>query len=70
MTTYPLATVFPPLRRVGKLPLSRDQVMLLMMAINEVFLAIDIYLAHNISGTIRPISGPCPNREVTLPNLR
>jgi hypothetical protein len=54
MTTYPLATVFPPLRRVGKLPLSRDQVMLLMMAVNEIFLAVDIYLAHNISGTIRP----------------
>lgn len=54
MTTYPLATVFPPLQRVGKLLLSRDQVMLLMMAVNEIFLAVDIYLAHSISGTIRP----------------
>jgi hypothetical protein len=28
--------------------------MLLMVATNEIFLAIDIYLAHSISGTIRP----------------
>lgn len=51
---YHLATVFPPLRRIRSLPLSRDQLMLLMAAINEIFLAIDIYLAHSISGTIRP----------------
>ncbi len=51
---YYLATAFPPLRRIGKLPLSRDQLMLLMVATNEIFLAIDIYLAHSISGTIRP----------------
>ena len=51
---YPLATVFPPLQRLGHLPLSRDQLMLLMVAINQVFLGIDTYLAHNINGTIRP----------------
>jgi hypothetical protein len=51
---YHLAVVFPPLRRIRELPLSRDQLMLLMAAINEIFLAIDIYLAHSISGTIRP----------------
>ncbi len=51
---YHLATVFPPLRRLRQLPLSRDQLMLLMAAINEIFLALDIYLAHSISGTIRP----------------
>lgn len=51
---FHLATVFPPLGRMRRLPLSRDQLMLLMAAINEIFLAIDIYLAHNISGTIRP----------------
>ena len=51
---YYLATAFPPLRRIRKLPLSRDQLMLLMVATNEIFLAIDIYLAHSISGTIRP----------------
>lgn len=48
---YHLATLVPPVRRV-RLPVSRDQVMLLMAAINEIFLGIDIYLAHNISGTI------------------
>jgi hypothetical protein len=37
-----------------RLPLSRDQLMLLMVAANEIFLAIDIYLAHSISGTIVP----------------
>jgi hypothetical protein len=51
---YHLATVFPPLRRMRQLPLSRDQLMLLMAATNEIFLALDIYLAHSISGTIRP----------------
>jgi hypothetical protein len=42
------------LLRNRQLLLSRDQLMLLMVAINEVFLAIDIYLAHSISGTIVP----------------
>ncbi len=51
---YHLATVFPPLRRIRRLPLSRDQLMLLMAATNEIFLGIDIYLAHSISGTITP----------------
>jgi hypothetical protein len=50
---YHLATVFPPVRRV-RLPLSRDQLMLLMAAINLVFLSVDIYMAHRISGTIVP----------------
>jgi len=48
-----LATVFPQTRRL-RLPLSRDQLMLLMAAVNEIFLGIDIYLAHSISGTIVP----------------
>jgi hypothetical protein len=48
---YHLATVFPPIRRI-RLPLSRDQLMLLMAAVNEIFLGIDIFLAHSISGTI------------------
>jgi hypothetical protein len=51
--TY-LGVVFPLVKRVGRLPVSRDQLMLLMVASNEIFLAIDIYLAHSISGTIRP----------------
>lgn len=50
---YHLATVVPPLRRI-RLPLSRDQLMLLMAAVNEIFLGVDIYLAHRISGTIVP----------------
>lgn len=50
---YHLATIVPPLRRM-RLLLSRDQVMLLLAAINEIFLGIDIYLAHDISGTIVP----------------
>lgn len=50
---YHLATVFPPIRRVP-IPFSRDQIMLLMAAVNLGFLGLDIYLAHNISGTIVP----------------
>jgi hypothetical protein len=53
MTVYHLATAFPRLRGL-RIPLSRDQCMLLMAAINEVFLGVDIYLAHSISGTIVP----------------
>ncbi|HEX6304029.1 MAG TPA: hypothetical protein VFZ76_07550, partial [Anaerolineales bacterium] len=48
-----LARLFPSLEKVH-LPLSRDQIMLLMAATNEIFLGIDIYLAHSISGTIVP----------------
>jgi hypothetical protein len=51
---YHLATIFPLMRRIGRLPFSRDQLMLLMAATNEIFLGIDIYLAHSISGTIVP----------------
>ncbi|MBN1681013.1 MAG: hypothetical protein JW966_12055 [Anaerolineae bacterium] len=50
---YHLATLVPPVRRVH-IPFSRDQLMLLMAAINEIFLGVDIYLAHSISGTIVP----------------
>ena len=50
---YHLATVVPPVKRL-RIPLSRDQLMLLMAAINLIFLGIDIYLAHEISGTIVP----------------
>ncbi len=53
MSVYHLATVFPFVRRV-RIPVTRDQAMLLMVAVNEIFLAIDIYLAHSISGTIVP----------------
>ncbi|MCI0643387.1 MAG: hypothetical protein L0346_00690 [Chloroflexi bacterium] len=51
---YHLVTVFPPAQRIRRFPLSRDQLMLLMAATNEIFLGIDIYFAHSISGTIVP----------------
>ena len=51
---YYLALLFPRLKGKRLLPLSRDQLMLLMAAVNELFLAFDIYLAHNLNGTIRP----------------
>ncbi len=52
---YHMATVLPPVRRIDRwLPFSRDQLMLLMAATNEIFLGVDIYLAHKISGTIVP----------------
>jgi hypothetical protein len=50
---YYLAELLPILRKV-RIPLSRDQLMLLLAAVNEFFLGLDIYLAHNISGTIVP----------------
>lgn len=71
---YHLATVFPPVRRI-RLPLSRDQLMLLMAAINLIFLGIDIYLAHSISGTIVPnewipiIFGPLAGTLLLLAGL-
>jgi hypothetical protein len=46
------ATLFPNLSR--RIPLSRDQVMLLIAAANEIFLGVDIYFAHLVSGTIVP----------------
>lgn len=50
---YHLGTAFPRLRRYS-LPLSRDQVMLLMLALNELLLGLETYIAHLISGTIVP----------------
>ncbi|HKJ27275.1 MAG TPA: hypothetical protein VJ965_06540, partial [Anaerolineales bacterium] len=50
---YYLAEVFPAIRKI-KLPFTRDQFILLMAAVNELFLGLDIYLAHSISGTIVP----------------
>jgi len=48
---YHLATVYPAVRRF-RIPFSRDQMMLLMMATNELLLGLETYLAHRISGTI------------------
>jgi hypothetical protein len=50
MSAY-LEVLFPRLSKI-KIPLTRDQLMLIMAAINEIFLGIDIYLAHLLSGTI------------------
>ncbi len=48
-----LATVFP---KAGKrrLPVSRDQAMLLMAAFNEIMLGLDTFLAHVLNQTIKP----------------
>ena len=50
---YHLATVFPFIKRVH-IPITRDQAMLLMLALNELLLGLETYLAHSISGTIMP----------------
>ncbi|MBK8020861.1 MAG: hypothetical protein IPK19_05390 [Chloroflexi bacterium] len=47
-----LQMVFPPARILEHLPITRDQLMLLMAAINEIFLSVDILLAHSASGQI------------------
>lgn len=52
-SSYPLADLVPLLRR-WRLPFTRDQAMLTLAAVNVFFLGIDIYLAHNLSGTIVP----------------
>jgi len=50
---YPLAAMFPGVRRT-RIPLTRDQTMLLMAALNEILLGLETYIAHLISGTIVP----------------
>ena len=50
---YPLATVLPVVKRL-RIPITRDQAMLLMLALNELLLGLETYLAHSISGTILP----------------
>jgi hypothetical protein len=53
MSSYYLADVVPAVRRI-RLPFVRDQWMLLMLAVNEILLGLETYLAHDISGTIVP----------------
>lgn len=50
---YHLATAFPIIKRI-RIPVTRDQAMLLMLALNELLLGVETYLAHSISGTIMP----------------
>jgi hypothetical protein len=45
--------MFPAIRRY-RIPLSRDQIMLLVAAMNEILLGVETYIAHMISGTIVP----------------
>jgi hypothetical protein len=48
---YFLAEAIPAVRRL-RIPYSRDQFFMLLVAFNELMLAVEIYLAHSISGTI------------------
>ncbi len=48
-----LAQVIPRASQL-RLPLTRDQLFLLMAAVNQIFIGVDIYLAHNITGGIKP----------------
>jgi hypothetical protein len=50
---YPLEIMFPGVRRL-RIPLTRDQVMLLMAAMNQILLGLETYIAHLVSGTIVP----------------
>ena len=50
---YLLAEVFPFVRRI-RLPIDRDQAVLLLAAFNLLILGLDTYLAHSITGTLRP----------------
>jgi hypothetical protein len=50
---YHLASVFPVVKKV-RLPITRDQAMLIMLALNELLLGLETYLAHSTSGTIMP----------------
>jgi len=50
---YHLGTLVPGVRR-WTLPLSRDDFVLLLVAVNQIFLGIDIYLAHLADQKIQP----------------
>jgi len=50
---YYLAAAFPGLRG-SRIPLTRDQGLLLLAAFNEIMLGVETYIAHLISGTIVP----------------
>lgn len=50
---YPLAEMYPRVREV-RIPLTRDQLMLLMAALNLLLLGLETLIAHLISGSIVP----------------
>ena len=49
---YYLAIAFSSLKR-WKLPVTRDQIVMLLVAVNLIFLGLDTYLSHVLNGTIR-----------------
>jgi hypothetical protein len=53
MVEYPLAIMIPGIQQ-KRLPISRDQAILLVAALNEILLGVETYIAHLISGTIVP----------------
>lgn len=50
---YYLAEAIPAARRL-RLPFSRDQAVLVLVAFNEIMLGVETFLAHQVSGTIVP----------------
>jgi hypothetical protein len=50
---YHLETIIPAVKRV-RIPITRDQALLLLLAFNELMLGVETYIAHLISGTIVP----------------
>jgi len=50
---YHLATLVPRIAR-RRIPISRDEAILLLAAVNQVFLGVDIYLAHLADNKIQP----------------
>lgn len=50
---YYLAEIFPFIKRL-RFPFMRDQVMQLMVMVNLLILGLDVYVAHDIDGTIKP----------------
>ena len=53
MAEYPLAIMIPGMRKL-RIPVSRDQAVLLVAALNLFLLGVETYIAHLISGTIVP----------------
>lgn len=53
MSSYYLAEVAPGIRRL-RIPWVRDQWMLLMLAVNEILMGVETYLAHSISDKLVP----------------
>lgn len=50
---YHLSTIYPSVKKLH-IPFTRDQILLIMLAFNELVLGVETYIAHLISGTIVP----------------